>query len=106
MVSSKPDLRQVVAAALAEDLGERNFDVTTSSIVDVDLMGEAVVIARKPGVVSGGDAAARVFEAIRPRSDYEPLVPDGARVEAGDGVARATGPPRSSFTAARPPPHL
>ena len=33
MVSSKPDLRQVVAAALAEDLGERNFDVTTSSIV-------------------------------------------------------------------------
>ena len=51
MVSSKPDLRQVVAAALAEVLGERNFDVTTSSIVDVDLMGEAVVIARKPGVV-------------------------------------------------------
>ena len=33
MVSSKPDLRQVVAAALAEDLGESYVDVTTASIV-------------------------------------------------------------------------
>jgi len=58
MVSSKPDLDQVVAAALAEDLGDRYVDVTTSSIIDADLMGEAVVIARKPGVLSGSDAAA------------------------------------------------
>ena len=91
MVSSKPDLRQVVAVALAEDLGERNVDVTTSSIVDAELMGEAVVVARKPGVLSGADAAARVFEMIRPRSEYEALVADGTRIEAGDEVARITG---------------
>ena len=91
MVSSKPDLHQVVAGALAEDLGERNVDVTTSSIVDAELMGEAIVVARKPGVLSGGDAAARVFEMIRPRSEYEALVPDGTRIEAGDEVARITG---------------
>ncbi|HEX3508352.1 MAG TPA: carboxylating nicotinate-nucleotide diphosphorylase [Candidatus Dormibacteraeota bacterium] len=91
MVSSKPDLRQVVAAALAEDLGDANVDVTTGSIVDPGLMGEAVVVARKPGVLSGGDAAARVFEMITPRSEYRALVPDGARLEAGDEVARVTG---------------
>jgi nicotinate-nucleotide pyrophosphorylase (carboxylating) len=91
MVSSKPDLHQVVAAALAEDLGESNVDVTTSSIVDADLMGEAMVIARKPGVLSGSDAAARVFEMILPRSEYHALVPDGTRLEAGDEVARVTG---------------
>jgi nicotinate-nucleotide pyrophosphorylase (carboxylating) len=91
MVSSKPDLQQVVAAALAEDLGERNVDVTTSSIVDAGLMGEAMVVARKPGVLSGGDAAARVFEMITPRSEYHALVPDGTRLEAGDQVARVTG---------------
>ena len=91
MVSSKPDLHQVVAAALAEDLGESNVDVTTSSIVDADLMGEAVVLARKPGVLSGSDAAARVFEMIRPRSEYRALVADGTRLEAGDEVARVTG---------------
>ena len=92
MVSSKPDLQQVVAGALAEDLGERNVDITTSSVVEAGLMGEAVVIARKPGVLSGSDAAARVFEMIEPRSEYQALVPDGARLEAGDEVARVTGP--------------
>jgi nicotinate-nucleotide pyrophosphorylase (carboxylating) len=91
MVSSKPDLDQAVAAALAEDLGERNLDVTTSSIVDADLMGEALVIARKPGVLSGSDAAARVFEMIRPRSEYRALVADGTRLETGDQVAMVTG---------------
>jgi nicotinate-nucleotide pyrophosphorylase (carboxylating) len=91
MVSSKPDLYQVVAAALAEDLGESNVDVTTSSVIDADLLGEAVVVARKPGVLSGGDAAARVFEMIRPPSEYVALVADGKRLEAGNEVARITG---------------
>jgi nicotinate-nucleotide pyrophosphorylase (carboxylating) len=91
MVSSKPDLHQVVAAALAEDLGESNVDVTTSSIVDADLMGEAVVIARKPGVLSGSDAAAGVFEMIHPASKYEALLADGARLAAGAEVARVSG---------------
>ena len=91
MVSSKPDLDQVVAAALAEDLGDRYGDVTTSSIIDADLMGEAVVIARKPGVLSGSDAAARVFEMIRPRSEYQALVADGTLLVGGDEVARVTG---------------
>ena len=98
MVSSKPDrtmqridLDLIVAAALTEDLGERDVDVTTRSVVDADLMGEAVVVARKPGVLSGSDAAARVFEMIRPPSDYVALVPDGKRLEAGDQVAKITG---------------
>jgi nicotinate-nucleotide pyrophosphorylase (carboxylating) len=99
MVSSKPDrvaqrteLDLVVAAALAEDLGERDVDVTTDSIIDSDLMGEAAVVARKPGVLSGSDAAARVFDMLRPRSEYAALVRDGTRLEAGDAVARITGP--------------
>jgi nicotinate-nucleotide pyrophosphorylase (carboxylating) len=92
MVSSKPDLDLLVAAALAEDLGERGEDVTTASVIDSDLMGEAVVIARKPGVLSGSDAAARVFEMIRPTCDYIALVPDGTRLEVGVQVAKVTGP--------------
>jgi nicotinate-nucleotide pyrophosphorylase (carboxylating) len=99
MVSSKPDrtaqwidIDHVVAAALAEDLGERDVDVTTRSVIDADLMGEAVVIARKPGVLSGGDAAARVFDMIRPRADYVASVRDGRRIESGEEVANITGP--------------
>ena len=99
MVSSKPertahrvDLDVLVAVAIAEDLGERDVDVTTKSLIDADLMGEAVVVARQPGVLSGGDAAARVFDMVRPHSDYVALVPDGKRIRAGDEVARVTGP--------------
>jgi nicotinate-nucleotide pyrophosphorylase (carboxylating) len=106
MVSSKPDrttqpmdrtaqrtdLAEVVAKALAEDLGESNLDVTTAAVIDSDLMGEAVVVARSPGVLSGGEAAARVFDMIQPRCDYVALIPDGKRVEAGDRVARLAGP--------------
>ncbi|MDQ6877450.1 MAG: carboxylating nicotinate-nucleotide diphosphorylase [Candidatus Dormibacteraeota bacterium] len=92
MVSSKPDLDRVVAAALAEDLGERDVDVTTRSVIDADLMGEAMIVARKSGVLSGSDAAARVFDMIRPRGDYVALVPDGKPLHAGDPVAKITGP--------------
>jgi nicotinate-nucleotide pyrophosphorylase (carboxylating) len=98
MVSSKPDrtehradLDRAVALALNEDLGEKDVDVTTKAIVDPDVMGEAVIVARKPGVLSGSDAAARVFEMIRPRCNYVALVPDGKRVAAGDQVAKITG---------------
>ena len=98
MVLSKPDrttaaqIDLVVAAALDEDLGDQNLDVTTKSVIDSDLIGEAVIVARKPGVLSGSDAAARVFDMIRPRCDYVALAPEGKRLETGDQVARITGP--------------
>lgn len=94
MVSSKPDLDRVVAAALGEDMGTemRDTDVTTQFVVDADMMGEAKIIARIVGVLSGGDVAARVFEMFRPPCDYFALLPDGTRVAAGDEVARVVGP--------------
>jgi nicotinate-nucleotide pyrophosphorylase (carboxylating) len=101
MVSSKPDLDRVVALALEEDLGEHGADVTTASVVDPQLMGEAVVIARKPGVLSGADAAARVFELVRPPCEYHALLADGTRLEAEDQVARVIGPLASILTAER-----
>lgn len=103
MVSSKPDLRDVVAAALREDLGSEmpDADVTTHHVVDPDLMGEARIVARAHGVVSGCDSAALVFELVRPRCDYLATVPDGARVETGDEVARVAGPLGSILTGER-----
>jgi nicotinate-nucleotide pyrophosphorylase (carboxylating) len=101
MVSSKPDLDRVVAIALEEDLGENGADVTTDAVVDQELMGEAVVVARTPGVLSGMDAAARVFELVRPPCEFHALLVDGAKLKAGDQVARITGPLASILTAER-----
>jgi len=108
MVSSKPDriarqtdLDDVIATALEEDLGEGEVDITTNNVVDAGIAGEARVVARTTGVLSGGDVAARVFGMIRPPCTYEALVPDGARVDSGDEVARITGPLGSILTGER-----
>jgi nicotinate-nucleotide pyrophosphorylase (carboxylating) len=101
MVLSKPDLDRLVSQALEEDLGEHGSDITTEAVVDPNLMGEAVLIARKAGVISGANAAARVFELVSPPCDYHPLVADGARVKDGDQVAKVTGPLASILTAER-----
>jgi len=111
MVSSKPkrsslrstQLDELVAAALREDLGGElgDTDVTTHFVVDADLMGEAHVIAKKAGVLSGGDAAARhpararcIRTAGRPSQRR-------ARLEPGDEAARVVGRLASILTAER-----
>jgi nicotinate-nucleotide pyrophosphorylase (carboxylating) len=101
MVSSKPELDHVVALALDEDLSEGGLDVTTQSVVDPELKGEAVIEARQPGVLSGAEVAARVFELMRPPCEYRVVLADGARVQPGDEVARVTGPLASLLTAER-----
>ncbi len=103
MVSSKPDLDMVVAAALREDLGGeiRDTDITTHFVVDADLMGEAHLIAKSGGVLSGGDAAARVFQMVRPPCEYSALIPDGSRLRPGDEFARVAGSLASILTAER-----
>jgi nicotinate-nucleotide pyrophosphorylase (carboxylating) len=99
MVSSKPDLEDVVATALREDLGDG--DVTTRYIVGPDLLGEARIVAKSAGVLSGAAAAARVFEMVQPPSEYVALAPEGARLQRGDEVARIVGPLGSILTAER-----
>jgi len=99
MVLSKPELDDVVAAALREDLGDG--DVTTRYVVGPDLMGEARVIAKSPGVLSGAAAAARVFEMVRPPCEYHAIAPEGARLATGDELAGILGPLGSILTAER-----
>jgi nicotinate-nucleotide pyrophosphorylase (carboxylating) len=111
MVSSTPDrtlarsgnLDELVAAALREDLGGAlvDGDVTTRFVVDKELMGEARLIAKAAGVLSGGEVAARVFQAVQPPSRYVALLPDGAHLESGNEVARVEGPLASILTAER-----
>ena len=103
MVSSKPELELLVAAALKEDLrgGTWDADVTTQHVVDADLMGEARIIAKSVGVLSGSVAAACVFEQMRPPCEYLAVAPDGARLEPGEEAARVVGSLASILTGER-----
>ncbi len=101
MVSSKPELDEVVALALREDLGASGIDVTTRSVVDPDMKGEAVIVVRQQGVLAGADVAARVFEIMRPPCEFRALLVDGAPLRSGDEIARITGPLASLLMAER-----
>lgn len=107
-----PSTTDIVARALAEDLGvdagrflsaERfgpdilSSDVTTSATIDADSQLCAKVVAREACVVCGLPVAAAVFEMLSDAAglfepvDFFPLVAEGRRVEAGTPVAEVEG---------------
>ena len=89
----------IVAAALAEDLGERG-DITSLAIIDESSRSTARVMARAPGVVAGLPVAAHVFRRVDPDLIFDPGT-EGARVVPGDVVATVAGSSRSILTAER-----
>jgi nicotinate-nucleotide pyrophosphorylase (carboxylating) len=94
------DYDEVVARALAEDLGDRG-DITSEVCVPGSAESDAMVVARAPGVIAGLEVAAHVFTSVDAGLRFEPLVADGARVEAGETVATVSGRSRSILTAER-----
>ncbi|MDZ4168092.1 MAG: carboxylating nicotinate-nucleotide diphosphorylase [Coriobacteriia bacterium] len=107
-----PDIVDVVAAALAEDLGVApsrltdtsltgpdllELDVTTFSTVGIDAPFSGTIVAREAGVVAGLPVAAAVFEMVSNAAglfepvEMFPLVAEGAHVEAGTAVAEVEG---------------
>jgi nicotinate-nucleotide pyrophosphorylase (carboxylating) len=93
-------VERAVAAALAEDLGQAG-DITSDSIVPPDLVSEARIVARKPGVIAGLALAEASFKALDPDCSFERQVEDGDRVAAGASLARVQGRTRALLTAER-----
>ncbi len=89
-----------IEAALAEDLG-RAGDITTAATIPASAQAEAVIAARKPGVVAGLPLAEAAFRALDPSIRFDAAVADGTRVSPGDVVARMSGPARPILSAER-----
>jgi nicotinate-nucleotide pyrophosphorylase (carboxylating) len=99
MVDLAESLDRVVAAALAEDVGDG--DVTTEGVVPAEARCTAELLVKEPGVLSGVPAAARVFRMLDPDVRVEALVEEGARLERPAAVARLEGPARPILTGER-----
>jgi nicotinate-nucleotide pyrophosphorylase (carboxylating) len=104
--------RQLIALALAEDLGERGGpgsgpggdlggDVTSQAVIPADLRGSAVFRAKAAGVLAGLPAAALVVQAIDSGVDFAAIKSDGDTVAPGDELARLAGSMRSILAAER-----
>jgi len=65
----------VVAAALAEDLGDG--DVTTAATVPAGVSARATISQKAPGVIYGLEAAERAFRALDPNARITRLVDEG-----------------------------
>ena len=64
------DYSDIVARALAEDLGDRG-DLTTEATVAPGTRAEAVVVARSGGVVAGLEVARQVFATVDSDGGFE-----------------------------------
>ncbi len=89
-----------VRDALDEDLG-RSGDITTNATVPPDVRSDALLVARKAGVVAGLALAEAAFRELDPKCSFEIDIDDGNAAPAGATVARIVGNARAILSAER-----
>ncbi|MGD2278771.1 MAG: carboxylating nicotinate-nucleotide diphosphorylase [Candidatus Omnitrophota bacterium] len=99
MELDKKRIDMIVRYALKEDIW--TGDITSQSVLNEDLVVDAVILAREQGVICGMQVVERVFETVDPELKFKPMVKDGDHIEPGQEVAFVEGPARSVLKAER-----
>ena len=94
-----PEIHDLIDRALQEDLSIG--DATTDALVPPDLQATATLFAKQPGVLCGVEVAEAVFRRVDPSLRTERALEDGATMERGSVVLRASGPAAHLLTAER-----
>jgi nicotinate-nucleotide pyrophosphorylase (carboxylating) len=98
-VSASRETRELVARALAEDVG--SGDLTSAATVDDSSRGRATILQKRAGVVFGLDAAREAFRQAG-AGDLEAVADEGRwRDEVPCAVARVAGPARALLAGER-----
>jgi len=93
------EIREVVAAALEEDVGPG--DITSAALVPEDARARASILQKQPGVIFGLEAAREALLESG-AGGFDPLVVEGQwREEVPAVVARAAGPARGLLAGER-----
>lgn len=96
---TKNVIDRAVAAALEEDAPWG--DITSEMLIPLSSTARADLIAREPGVFSGGEVFAAAFRLTDPTISVELNVRDGDAFDEGALLAVVTGPARGVLTAER-----
>ena len=94
------EVEEVVTRTLKEDLG-RAGDITSIATIPEDTKGRAVVVARKPGVVSGLPLVEAAFRRLDPAVEINPHGRDGMAIAAGTKLMTIAGNARAILSAER-----
>lgn len=89
----------VVRAALDEDAPWG--DLTSATLIPVDAVATARLVAREPGVLSGGEVFEAAFRLTDPHVSVDLALADGETFDAGEVLATVTGPARAVLQAER-----
>lgn len=92
-------MQRILEFAFAED--NPRGDLTADTIVPFAAVATAVVIAREPGVLSGGGVFTQAMLMINKDIKVTQLVADGQKFDSGDKLLRVQGPASSVLTAER-----
>ena len=93
------EIDRIVGAALDEDAPWG--DLTSETLIPVDAIATAELVAREGGVLSGAAVFAAAFRLVDPAIAVQPIVADGEEFAAGDVLARVSGPARGILRAER-----
>ena len=100
-IFDRPEVKESIALALKEDLGDLGVDVTTESLVSSEAYAEAHMVAREACVMAGLGVAKEVFLQVNPELEIEACAADGDAVEAMTTVLIIKGAAKSILTAER-----
>jgi nicotinate-nucleotide pyrophosphorylase (carboxylating) len=95
------DVAAFVRNSLAEDLGPTGRDVTSESVIPVDMRFAGVMDSRDPIVVAGLPLATAFFRHLDPAMEIEILASEGQQVPGGTDLMRLRGNARAMLTAER-----
>lgn len=95
------DLDAFVRATLAEDLGPTGHDVTSESVIPMDVCFDGVMDSRDAITVAGLPIAVAFFHHLDPSMEIEILVEEGQQVPANADLMRLRGRARAMLTAER-----
>lgn len=92
-------VKPIVEMALEEDIGAG--DITTESVIPVDMECNGTIVANEDGVVAGLPVAELVFHSLDKRIKIKRLVNEGDFVGKGQGVMEVSGWARAILSAER-----
>ena len=99
MTPTEQQIRDIVLKTLEEDMGDG--DVTTDRIVPPDRRSYGRFISKEKGIIAGLQVAEAAFLALDDQTQFETMVSDGERVEAGKILATVEGNGRALLSAER-----
>lgn len=92
-------IREVVAAALAEDIGPG--DITSELCIPADSRARGQLVAKQEGVLAGLEVAKECFQQVSAAVSFEARKQAGQTFDAGEVLAEVTGPARALLAAER-----